>query len=126
MEINGIAHVSLTVSDFERSVAFYRELLPFLGLKPVVDNGNSFYCVGGRTGIAIRRRKVSSDNSTFDQNRIGLHHQCYRARTCKDVDDLQAFLQLLGTKIVRVPRENTDFIRGYYSMLFRRPRWHPP
>jgi hypothetical protein len=64
MEINGIAHVSLTVSDFERSVAFYRELLPFLGLKPVVDNGNSFYCVGGRTGIAIRRRKVFSSGAT--------------------------------------------------------------
>jgi catechol 2,3-dioxygenase-like lactoylglutathione lyase family enzyme len=109
------------LQHFERSVAFYRELLPFLGLKPVVDNGNSFYCVGGRTGIAIRRRKVLSDNSTFDQNRIGLHHLCFRARTRKDVDDLHAFLQTLGAKIVRVPREYNDFIPGYYSMLFEAP-----
>ena len=37
MEVNGIAHVFLTASNFERSRAFYRQLLPFLGLKPVMD-----------------------------------------------------------------------------------------
>ena len=93
-------------------VAFYRELLPFLGLKPVADNHDSFYCVGRRTGIAIRRRQVSSDDSAFDQNRIGLHHLCFRARTREDVDDLHAFLQSLGTKIVRVPREDNDSSRA--------------
>jgi catechol 2,3-dioxygenase-like lactoylglutathione lyase family enzyme len=120
MEINGIAHISLTVGDFERGVAFYRELLPFLGLKPIVDNDNSFYCVGGRTGISIRRRLVSSDNSAFDQNRIGLHHLCFRARSRKEVDDLHLFLQSLSTKIVRAPRED-NFVPGYYSMLFEDP-----
>ena len=38
MEINGIAHVFLTAGDFDRSVVFYRKLLPFLGLKPVGEN----------------------------------------------------------------------------------------
>ncbi len=37
MEINGIAHIFLTASNYERSREFYRELLPFLGLKPVID-----------------------------------------------------------------------------------------
>ena len=38
MEVNGIAHIFLTASNFERSREFYRKLLPFLGLKPVMDN----------------------------------------------------------------------------------------
>ena len=37
MEVNGIAHIFLTASNYKRSREFYRELLPFLGLKPVID-----------------------------------------------------------------------------------------
>jgi catechol 2,3-dioxygenase-like lactoylglutathione lyase family enzyme len=47
MEVNGIAHIFLTASNFERSREFYRKLLPFLGLKPVIDSDTTFYCVGG-------------------------------------------------------------------------------
>jgi catechol 2,3-dioxygenase-like lactoylglutathione lyase family enzyme len=35
MDINGVAHIFITAGDFERSRAFYRQVLPFLGLKPV-------------------------------------------------------------------------------------------
>ena len=55
MEINGIAHTFVTVGDFDRSRAFYSKLLPFLGLKNVMDIPGTYYCVGGRTGFAIRR-----------------------------------------------------------------------
>ena len=37
MEVNGIAHIFLTASNFERSREFYRKLLPFLGMAPVID-----------------------------------------------------------------------------------------
>jgi hypothetical protein len=67
MEINGIAHVSLTAGDLKRSVAFYRELLPFLGLTPIADTDDVFYGVGGRTGIALRRRTAPLDDIRFDQ-----------------------------------------------------------
>jgi hypothetical protein len=53
MEVNGIAHIFLTASNFERSREFYRKLLPFLGLKPMIDSDTSFYCVGGRTAVGI-------------------------------------------------------------------------
>ena len=33
MEINGVAHTFITASNFEASVAFYRQLLPFLGIR---------------------------------------------------------------------------------------------
>ncbi len=50
MEINGVAHIQLTVGDFGAAVAFYEKLLPLLGLVPVIRNDSYFYCVGGRTG----------------------------------------------------------------------------
>ncbi|MGM5024015.1 VOC family protein [Tardiphaga sp. 367_B4_N1_1] len=122
MEINGIAHITLTAGDFERSTAFYRALLPFLGLKSIIDRDDQYYCVGGRTGIAIRRRRAHSEDGSFDQNRVGLHHLCFRARTRQDVVDLHVFLQTMRTTIIRAPRED-NFISGYcyYSMLFEDP-----
>jgi catechol 2,3-dioxygenase-like lactoylglutathione lyase family enzyme len=45
-EINGIAHVMLTVRDFARARAFYAWLLPALGLEPLVDSPEHYYCVG--------------------------------------------------------------------------------
>ena len=53
IEINGMAHVILTVSQFEIARDFYRKLLPQFGMKPVFDGDKFFYCVGGRTAIGI-------------------------------------------------------------------------
>jgi len=53
MEINGIAHVFVTAGDFERSRAFYRRLLPELGMRPVLDTDETLYYVGGRTAFGV-------------------------------------------------------------------------
>ncbi len=120
MEINGIAHIFLTAANFERSREFYSKLLPFLGLKPMIDSGGVYYCVGGRTAVAIRAPSPEHAGAAFDQNRIGLHHLCFRARERADVDELHAFLASIGTTIVRAPRED-QWAPGYYSMLFEDP-----
>jgi len=120
MEINGIAHIFLTAANFERSREFYQKLLPFLGMKPMIDSDGVYYCVGGRTAVAIRAPSPEHAGAAFDQNRIGLHHLCFRARERADVDELHTFLASIGTKIIRAPRENT-WALGYYSMLFEDP-----
>ena len=96
MEVNGIAHIFLTASNFERSREFYRKLLPFLGLKPVIDTETTYYCVGGRTAVGIRAPSPEHEGAAFEQNRVGLHHLCFRARERADVDELHAFLGTLG------------------------------
>jgi catechol 2,3-dioxygenase-like lactoylglutathione lyase family enzyme len=80
MEVNGIAHIFLTAANFERSREFYRKLLPFLGLKPMIDSDLVYYCVGGHTAVAIRAPAAEHAGSTFEQNRVGLHHLCFRAQ----------------------------------------------
>ena len=120
MEINGIAHTFVTVSDFERARAFYSKLLPFLGLKNVMDVPGTYYCVGGRTGFAIREAVEARPGDRFDQNRVGLHHICFRARSREDVDEAFDFLRGLDTTIVHGPEE-AAWAPGYYSILFEDP-----
>ncbi len=121
MEVNGMAHVMLTVSNYEACVPFYEKLLPFLGLKFVVRKTDSqFYCVGGRTGLGIHKADAKHAKEHFEQYRVGLHHLCFRARERKDIDEAYAFLKTLGAKIVHPPEEGA-WAPGYYSVLFEDP-----
>jgi catechol 2,3-dioxygenase-like lactoylglutathione lyase family enzyme len=71
MEVNGIAHIFLTASNFERSREFYRKLLPFLGLKPIIDSDQVYYCIICVFAPASARPTASGWNSTT-----------FRARAC--------------------------------------------
>src|ERR1700730_14081711 len=117
IEINGMAHVILTVSRFEVAREFYRKLLPEFGMKPVFDGDKLFYCVGARTAIGIEPCDPARAGERFVQQRVGLHHLCLRARSREDVDECAALLSERGATIVRGPAEDT-WAPGYYSVLF--------
>ena len=121
MEINGVAHVMLTVSDYEAGLPFYEKLLPFLGLTFVVrKTGSQFYCIGGRTGVGIHKAEEQYRGERFVQGRAGLHHVCLRARERSDVDAVYQFLLGIGATIIHPPDEGT-WAKGYYSVLFEDP-----
>jgi catechol 2,3-dioxygenase-like lactoylglutathione lyase family enzyme len=120
MEINGIAHVVLTVSDFEACQPFYERLLPFLGLQPVFKLEGYLYCVGGRTAVGIMQSDDRYREDRFVQSRIGLHHVCFRARERADVDSVYELVRTLGVTIVHPPEEG-PWAPGYYSVLFEDP-----
>ena len=115
-----MAHVILTVRDFANARAFYGALLPYLGMKPVVDSPEYFYCVGGRTALGLRPAAPELASDSFSQGRSGLHHLCFRARAREDVDELHRFLVTQGAKIVHPPQEE-PWAPGYYSVLFEDP-----
>jgi catechol 2,3-dioxygenase-like lactoylglutathione lyase family enzyme len=120
MEINGIAHTFVTAADFARSRDFYAKLLPYLGMKPVLDGEGFYYCVGGRTAFGVRGPSAGNEGERFDQGRVGLHHICFRARSREDVDELHGFLGEIGATIVHPP-EDGSWAPGYYSVLFEDP-----
>jgi catechol 2,3-dioxygenase-like lactoylglutathione lyase family enzyme len=120
IEINGIAHVILAVSDWPACRPFYEKLLAFLGLTQVFDGEEMIYFVGGRTAIGVGKCAPAYDGQRFVQNSVGLHHVCFRARSRQDVDALYAFLQSTGARIVHPPEEGT-WAPGYYSLLFEDP-----
>jgi len=120
MDINGIAHIQLTVNDLQQAMPFYEKVLGFMGMKAVVKGPNFLYMIGGRTGVAITRSSEENRGYGFDQRRIGLHHVCFRARSTEDVDALYAFLLEQKVKVVH-PAEAGAWAPGYYSVLFEDP-----
>ena len=120
IEVNGMAHVILTVSRFDLARAFYGRLLPEFGMQPVYDSEKFFYCVGARTAIGIEPCNPALVGERFVQQRVGLHHLCLRARSREDVDRCAAFLKEMNATIVRGPVEGS-WAPGYYYVLFEDP-----
>jgi catechol 2,3-dioxygenase-like lactoylglutathione lyase family enzyme len=120
MEISGIAHVVLTVTDLPRSKPFYVRLLSFMGLVCVVDIDDFLYFVGGKTAVGLRPASAEHAGTPFSQGRCGLHHVCFRARSREDVDRVHEVARELGARVVHAP-EQSDWVPGYYSVLFEDP-----
>ena len=118
--INGIAHIQLTVSDMKRAVPFYETLLHSLEMVTLINRPEYFYCIGGRTGVAIAPASADGAKDGFSQGRPGLHHLCFRAKSAADVDAIHEVACALGAKIIRAPREDS-WAPGYYSVLFEDP-----
>jgi catechol 2,3-dioxygenase-like lactoylglutathione lyase family enzyme len=122
VEVNGIAHIQLTVNDPERCVPFWESLCHFLGMRTLIRASDVVYCIGGRTGVLVRGAPRAAVGGAFDQDRAGLHHLCFRARSRADVDAIHRFLvEVLAARIVHPPEDGSQFAPGYYSVLFEDP-----
>lgn len=122
IDINGIAHVQLSVSDFPRSRNFYRWLLhEMFGLTIQYDNDRTFYCIGGRTGLLITPADPALAGEGFNQRRVGLHHICFRFRSKADIDTLHAALRERDDAVIVHGPEDGEWAPGYYSVLFEDP-----
>ncbi len=120
VEINGVAHVILTVSAWDSCRPFYEALLPFLGLERVFAGDEFIYYVGGRTAVGVYRCDEKYAAQRFVQGGIGLHHVCFRCRSRADIDSVHAFLKTQPITIVHGPEEG-PWAPGYYSVLFEDP-----
>jgi len=121
IDINGIAHIQLTVRDVGRSKPFYRRLLhETFGMTIQYDGPEVFYCIGGRTGLLITPAAPELRDEPYHQRRIGLHHLCFRLRSRADIDTLHSVLLEMNARIVHPP-EDGPWAPGYYSILFEDP-----
>jgi len=122
VQINGIAHIQLTVNDPARCVPFWERLCHFFGMETLVKGDDIVYCIGGRTGICVRGAPAAKRGTRFDQDRAGLHHLCLRARSREDVDAIYRFaVDELHARIIHAPEDGPQFAPGYYSVLFEDP-----
>jgi catechol 2,3-dioxygenase-like lactoylglutathione lyase family enzyme len=84
MQPNNIAHIYLTVSDFDACLPFYEKLLEFFEMHCLVKTDALYYCAGGRTGLGIRRAAARHE----------------------DIDRVHDFVTGLGARIIHPPRED--------------------
>jgi len=123
VEVNGIAHIQLTVNDPARCLPFWEKLCHFLDMATLIKGEEVLYCIGSRTGILVRGAPAGRrTGGAFDQDRAGLHHFCFRARSREDVDAIHRFLvDELDARIVHPPEDADHFAPGCYSVLFEDP-----
>jgi catechol 2,3-dioxygenase-like lactoylglutathione lyase family enzyme len=120
--VNGIAHIQLNVNDPDRCLPFWERLCHFLGMQTLIKGDAVLYCIGARTGILVRGAPAEQRSVPFDQNRAGLHHFCFRARSREDVDAVHRFLvDEPAARIIHPPQGGPQFAPGYYSVLFEDP-----
>jgi len=121
VSVNGIAHIQLTVNDPARCVPFWERFCNFLEMQTLIRGDDIVYCIGSRTGVLVRGAPADKRDRPYDQDRPGLHHFCFRARSREDVDAIHRFVvDELGATIIHPPQED-GFAPGYYSVLFEDP-----
>ena len=105
--LTGLHHVRLTVTDIERSKAFYSRLL---GVEPVIDFTGESLASGVRTDPhrffggctyafndqLLGLRPVTSAGDRFDSTRVGLDHLSLGVRTLTDLHTAAERLDALG------------------------------
>ena len=120
IDINGMAHVILTVSQYEAAKAFYGRLMPAMGMENVFDGSDMCYFVGARTALGIQPCLPEHAGERFNQGRVGLHHICFRARSRGDIDKVEALLREMDAHIVSPAKEGA-WAPGYYYVLCEDP-----
>jgi glyoxylase I family protein len=88
----GVHHFRLTVSDVNRSVAFYTEVL---GFKKLMDLNPGAFLSNGAIGLGIGPHPDPAralQNDRFDENRIGLDHMSFAVSSRRILDDAVAVL----------------------------------
>lgn len=122
IEVNGIAHIQMTVNNIGECMPFWENLCHFLQMKTLVKNDTTLYCIGSRTGILIRETPDDKKHIAFDQDTSGLHHFCFRARSREDIDGIYEFVKNeLKPVFIHGPEDGSHFAPGYYSILFEDP-----
>ena len=117
-----IHHLDLTVTDLERSVEFYEQVLERLGYARTFDYAGEVPCWelrrnGTILGIGLHRART---HSPHDRYAPGLHHVAFHAASRRDVDEFHEFLRQANIRILDAPAEY-DYTPGYYAVFFCDP-----
>ena len=125
--MSGVHHLDLVVSDFDRSLAFYRGLLGPLGYVregPIVgERGEHVVYLGhidGASAIGLRQKQSNAHPAPYERYAVGMHHVAFRAPSRGTVDERAAWLREQGADIESGPGEY-DYIPGYYAVFFHDP-----
>ena len=92
-KVVGIDHISIRVSDYAKSKAFYGKLFEFLGFEISDEYPDTIGWTNGKTRYWIAPAEGRKKYRIGD---VGLHHYAFELRNRKDVDALQAFLEGRG------------------------------
>jgi glyoxylase I family protein len=120
VEIVGVDHVYLAVSDFARSLAFYDRVMQALGFfkgdRTIGGDPHAHY-FNRALQLSIRPARTPSRHDPYAP---GLHHLCLQAADRKSVDEAHVALVALGVQAT-APRLYLEYADDYYATFFEDP-----
>ena len=119
-DVSGIHHVSVTVTDMERSVPWYSELLGLTKLmeEPHAD-GNGYAVVLGKPDWSMcvgLHTHPTNERERFSESRTGLDHIGFMVSGRAELDAWESRLTKLGVEHSPVNDQG-----GYAVLVFRDP-----
>jgi glyoxylase I family protein len=107
-----VHHIDLTVTDKERSRAFYDAVLGFMGYRRA---GEPFHSIGILEACGDGAARV------HDRYSPGLHHLAWAADSREDVDALHGLLRSIDATVLDPPADYPQYGRVYYAVFFADP-----
>src|SRR3981189_1823142 len=128
MARGNISHISLAVSDLERSTTFSNKVFEFIGVKRVeVPEATQQAMetrlrawVGPGYSISIRPSKGEFARRPHDRNAPGSNHMAFTAEDRSDVNKMHELLKQIGANVVDAPAEY-PYAHGYFAVYFTDP-----
>ena len=120
MEIIGLDHVYLTVTDMPRSEEFYDRVMRALGFRKgdkVVGGDPHAHYFNPALQISIRPARSAAQHDPYSP---GLHHVCLQVRSRAEVDEAVAILTNVGVEATP-PRLYPEYNPDYYATFFSDP-----
>jgi len=125
--VQGIDHLDLAVTDLERSLEFYRDLLSPLGYtresRITGERGERVTYLGrtdGGDSLGLRERQSDAHGVPYDRYAVGVHHIAFSAPSRADVDERARWLAAQEVAIESGPEEY-GYAPGYYAVFFYDP-----
>ena len=120
IQTEAIHHVTLTVTDLPRAIAFYTTLL---GFQKAVELGPSrVLLANGKTILALTEAPDATQailNDRFNENRVGLDHLSFNVSNHNKLEEAVRQFKQQGIPHGEIKDLGPDF--GIYVLAFRDP-----
>ncbi len=121
VQVIGIDHLVIRVSDLDRSKRFYDAVLGFMGFELEWDLGDVVGWNNGVTMFWIGQADAQGRRHKHRAGEVGYHHYAFELAERTQVDELYAFLLAQKVEIVDPPAAYPSYGEGYYAVFFLDP-----
>jgi len=118
VQVLGVDHVVIRVSNYDRSKRFYGRLFSFLGFEVIGGFAEMTGWRNGKTAFWISACEQAAQAKRRREDDVGLHHYAFEVACRTEVDEVEAFLAANDVDIVDPVGEYYD---DYYAVYFLDP-----
>lgn len=114
-----LGHIKIAVSDFKKSLGFYKLIFGKLGFVQVSSKERSAAWVT-KEGFGISIAQAENLEPKYKFFAPGLHHLCVKASSEEEVDSIYETIKN-KTLIFDPPQKYPDYTDKYYAVFFSDP-----